>query len=222
MSTAQIPVIRPTTSPRPREQPRRRFEIVTPKSQRRHRPKVLHAVVAVVGLLVIVGAQLFVSIAISSGAYRIGALQTQQRELVRQSSALGEQLEVRGSTQYLAQAAASLGMGPAATPYYLDLTNGSVIQAPGSRDPWGCGGACNLAGNSLIAGLPMPVVGGAAAQAEDAGMPSAEEVTGGAAGAATTDAGATEQGASAGFVVPQVVDPNAPVVADSLPGVMTH
>jgi len=207
MTTAQIPIIRPAQSstprPRPAEAPRRRFVIVPSKPQRRRRPRVLHAVVAVAGLLVIVGAQLLISIAISGGAYTIQGLQSTQRTLQREQVSLSEQVQIRSSTQFLAQAAAALGMVPATNQYYLDLTNGNVAQAPSASDPWGCGGSCNLATNSLIAGLTLPGTS-----------------TGDGTDAAT--AGATAVGDPSDAESSAPVDPNAPVAAEQLLGVVTH
>ncbi len=221
MSTAQVPIIRPaqTAAPRPAhpaEAPRRRFVIVPSRAQRRRRPKVLHAVVAVAGMLVIVGAQLLISIAVSGGAYSISGLQNQQRTLQRQSVSLEEQVQVRASTQYLAQAAAALGMIPAANQFYLDLTNGSVTQAPGVSDPWGCGGACNLATNTLIAGLPLPTPPGQTAPT-DAAAPDATAPDAGVVASGPTAVGDPADAPSA-----PPVDPNAPVAAEQLLGVVTH
>jgi len=209
MTTAQIPIIRPaqraTPRPeRPAEVPRRRFVIVPSKPQRRRRPRVLHAVVAVAGLLVIVGAQLLVSIAISGGAYTIQGLQSQQRTLQREQVSLSEQVQVRSSTQFVAQAAAALGMVPATDQYYLDLTNGNVTQAPSASDPWGCGGGCNLATNTLIAGLPLP------------GTSTSDGTAG------TASDGATAVGDPTTTPASDPVDPNAPVAAEQLLGVVTH
>jgi len=138
------------------ERPRRLTEVVTTRRQRRARPRVLHAVVAVGGVLAIVGAQLLLSIAISGGAYRISDLQQEQRALTRESESLGEQLEIVAATQHLANAAASLGMVPAQSgTAFLDLTSGVAVGAPGMPDSAGCGGACNLVPNLLTQSLPV-------------------------------------------------------------------
>jgi len=141
--------------------PRRLTEVVTTKRQRRARPRVVHAVVAIGGVIAIVGAQLLLSIAISGGAYRISDLQQEQRALTRESLSLGEQLAVAEATQHLATAAASLGMIPAPGAAFLDLETGVAVSAPGMPDTKGCGGACNLVPNALTAALPavLPAVG---------------------------------------------------------------
>jgi hypothetical protein len=131
------------------------IEIVTTRAQRSARPKVAYAVVTVISLFAIFGAQLLLSIVVSDGAYQIAALQTQQKELVRTQQDLTERLDLRNSTQYLAASAAKLGMVPGSSPQFLDLSTGAVSAAPGTIDPSGCGGACNLVANSLLGGVPL-------------------------------------------------------------------
>jgi len=137
------------------QHPRRLTEVVTTKRQRRARPRVLHAVVAIGGVIAIVGAQLLLTIAISGGAYRISDLQQEQRSLTRESISLGEQVAVAEATQHLANAAASLGMIPAPGAAFLDLETGVAVAAPGMPDTNGCGGACNLVPNILTKSLPL-------------------------------------------------------------------
>ncbi len=136
------------------QQPRH-IEIAPSRQQRRARPKAAYAVVTVACLAVIFAAQLLLSIVVSDGAYQIEALQSQQKELLRSQEALTEKLDLSASTQSLAANAAHLGMVPSANPLFLDLTTGTVTGAPGSVDRAGCGGACNLVANSLLAGAPL-------------------------------------------------------------------
>ncbi len=131
------------------------IEIVTTRAQRSARPKVAYAIVTVISLFAIFGAQLLLSIVVSDGAYQIAALQTQQKELVRTQQDLTERLDLRNSTQYLAASAAKLGMIPGSSPQFLDLSTGAVSAAPGTIDPSGCGGSCNLVANSLLGGVPL-------------------------------------------------------------------
>lgn len=209
MNTAQVPRIRPAAP----QQPARRFEIVTPAAQRKARPKVLHAIVAVVGALAIVGLQLLISIWITGGQYRIAELQDEQRALVRQAESLSEQLEIRGSTQYLGYAATSLGMVPARSLFTLDMSTGSYFALPGTSDVLGCAGGCGLAANELVKGLPLPQRPSAAAAAEPAAAGTADPGVGEAADAAVP----TIPGAE-----PETVDPDVPVAAETLPGVVTR
>jgi hypothetical protein len=147
------------------------IQIVTTRAQRSARPKVAYAVVTVISLFAIFGAQLLLSIVVSDGAYQISALQTQQKELVRTQQDLTERLDLRNSTQYLAASAASLGMIPGSSPQFLDLTTGAVSAAPGTIDPSGCGGACNLVANSLLGGVPLIQPKAAAAQSNTVAPP---------------------------------------------------
>jgi len=139
--------------------PKRILEVVTTRAQRRRRPRVLYAIVTVVGLMVIIGAQLLLTIATSSGAYQITALLDESRALTRTSEDLGEKLEIFSATQHLARSAAHLGMVPAASPMYLDISTGGTAGAPGMPDPFACGGACGLVENALIASLPLVTPG---------------------------------------------------------------
>jgi hypothetical protein len=159
-ATVRAPSTRHIRSETLTARPRRLTEVVTTRSQRRARPRVVHALTAIIGVLAIVGAQLLLSIAISGGAYQISDLQQEQRSLTRQSESLSEQLEVAAATQHLANAAATLGMVPAtSTTYFLDLVTGAGVDAPGMPDSKGCGGACNLVPNALTKSLPavLPV-----------------------------------------------------------------
>lgn len=169
--------------PQPAQVPTRHIEIVTSRAQRRARPKLAYAVVTVASLFVIFAAQLLLSIVVSNGAYQLDSLQSQQKDLLRTQDKLQEQLQVLGSTQNLATQAAHLGMVPNPAPLLLDLSTGAVTGAPGSADPVGCGGACNLIGNSLLTGVPLvdpnaPAAGHAAPPATTAGTtPQTEQTT---------------------------------------------
>lgn len=145
---------RPLPQAAPERHPRR-IEIVTTRSQRRARPKTAYAVVTIAALFAIFGAQLLLSIVVSNGAYEIDALQAQQKELLRTELALQESLATLDSTQNLATQAAHLGMVPNPAPYTLDLGTGAVFALPGTADPGGCGGSCNLIANSLLTGMAL-------------------------------------------------------------------
>lgn len=145
---------RPATAPR-MEPDRRHVEIVTTRAQRRARPKTVYAVVTIASLFVIFAAQLLLSIVVSEGAYQIETLQSEQKGLLRTQDALRENLAVLQSTQNLAANAAHFGMVPNSSPLAIDLGTGSVYSLPGSADPAGCGGSCNLIGNSLLSGTPL-------------------------------------------------------------------
>lgn len=178
----------------PQQSPEQRpthIEIVTTtRAQRKARPRVLYAVVTVASLFVILAAQLLLSIVVTQGAYQIDSLQDQQKLLDRTEQDLLESLALQSSSQNLAAQAAGFGMVPNATPYSLNVANGSVFRLPGSADPTGCGGKCGLVGNTLLTGMPL-VSAEAAAAAKAA---KAAEATAGATSAAST--GTASSGAS--------------------------
>ena len=154
LATAPAYRARPVPLEQPRQQPRH-IEIVATRAQRRARPKLVYAVVTIVSLFAIFAAQLLLSIAVADGAYQVSVLQDQQRDLLRTQDALTEQLNVLDSTQNLSTQAAHLGMVPNGGPLAIDLATGSVYGLPGSADPAGCGGTCNLITNSQVAGIPL-------------------------------------------------------------------
>lgn len=108
----------------------RHIEIVVTRGQKRARPRVVYALVAVAGLFVILMAQLLLSIWLSDGAYQISGLQQTQRDLSRDQQALGETLGVLQSPQNLAGQASALGMVMnTGSQGYLSLSGG-VSRAP--------------------------------------------------------------------------------------------
>lgn len=140
--------------------------VIAPRESRRRRPRVVYAAVAVAGVFAILVTQLLLSIALSDGAYRISALQTQAAELDRDAQVLVESLDALRSPQYLAANAESLGMVSNASPAYLRLADASVLGAPVAAGA-GAGmldGRDTLIGNVLLADLELatPVPGGGA------------------------------------------------------------
>lgn len=97
---------------------------------RAHRPKLLYAGIAVGSLVLIVIAQLALSIGVSNGAYRLNSLQQQQKQLARSYQASSEAANRLSSPQNLAANAEALGMVPNGSPVYLRLSNGQVIGSP--------------------------------------------------------------------------------------------
>lgn len=145
--------------PEPTEQERRgHLEVVSTRSQRRARPRALYAVIAVGSLLVIVVAQLLLSIAISQGAYTLNGLQTQQTSLQRSLQAASEDLTRVSSPQNLAANANALGMVSNSNPAYLRLSDGAVLGAPiAATGAAGTvtGGQGNLVPNALLSGVGL-------------------------------------------------------------------
>jgi len=148
----------PLRSPAEEQHPRH-VEIVSSREQRRARPRVVYAVVVVIGLFVLFMAQLLLSIVVSDGAYRIAALQTSQRDLGREEQALSEQLDLLSSPQNLATQAESLGMVLSNTsPVFLRLADGAILGTATAADAGESvitGASGSLVPNSLLAGVPL-------------------------------------------------------------------
>lgn len=184
----------PDAHPRRTEAPH--IEIVSTRRQRRARPRVVYALVAVGGLFLILMAQLMISIVLSGGAYQISSLQSQQKNLARDQQTLTESLHVLQSPQNLAARATGLGMvldGTGAG--WLRLSDGAVLQAPTgsgsatSADPT----AQALITNALI--TPELLASEAStAKAPDPGTPAAGATATGAPSAGTA-AGSVTSGA---------------------------
>ncbi|WP_349898214.1 hypothetical protein [Parafrigoribacterium soli] len=151
----------PERSPRiPVESPERvrHVEIVSSRSQRKARPRTVYALVTVVGLFLILMAQLLLSILLSDGAYQITALQSTQTELARDAQTYTEQLDVLKSPQNLSARAEALGMVMSTAPaVYLRLSDGAVIGTPTAMkaaDAAVIGTNGVLIANSLLPTLP--------------------------------------------------------------------
>ncbi|MHB1234045.1 MAG: hypothetical protein ACYCZK_00015 [Microbacteriaceae bacterium] len=159
----------------PGEDRRRHIEIVTTRSQRRARPRLVYAVVTALGLFAILMAQLLLSIVVSQGAYTISSLQLTQKGLTRSEQALSDQLAVLNSPQNLASQAEALGMVGNASPAFLKLSDGTVLgsatAAPATATTTAPGGSPtgaavgNLIPNSLLPNLPAAAAGAGAATA---------------------------------------------------------
>ena len=132
----------------------RHFEIVSPRSQRQARPKIVYAFSAVTGVAAIVLAQLLLSVGISQSAYEVSRLQASQVELGRTAESVTEDLVRVSSPQSLAANAEALGMVSNSNPVYLRLSDGAVLGAPASASGSQAGTA-SLVPNSLLAGVPL-------------------------------------------------------------------
>lgn len=159
----------PAESPRAPQTPDRHIEVITSRSQRKARPRAIYALVTVVGLFVILMAQLLLSILLSNGAYEITALQTKQTDLSRDAQTYTEQLNVLKSPQNLSAQAEALGMVMSTAPaVYLRLSDGAVIGTPTAMKASQAaviGDNSALISNSLLTGLPAPGSEAAAAAA---------------------------------------------------------
>jgi hypothetical protein len=132
----------------PREPAQRHIEIVSTARQRRARPRIVYALVAVGGLFVILMAQLLLSIVLSDGAYKISSLQTEQKNLARDQQTLTESLHVLQSPQNLAGQAAGLGMVMNSSGAgWLRLSDGAVLRDPSAA---GAASAVDSSGQALV------------------------------------------------------------------------
>jgi hypothetical protein len=204
--------------PTERENNRRHVEIVSTRSQKRARPRVVYALVAVAGLFVILMAQLLLSIWLSDGAYQISGLQQTQRDLSRDQQALGESLNVLQSPQNLEGQASALGMVMnTGSQGFLSLSGG-VTRAPtaATADTTVAADAAAYTPNALIT-PDISALGAAAAAAATAastavpaapaapGAPGAPAARGAPAVSAGTGSVASTPGAPAQTVLPSPI-----------------
>ncbi|MET4780697.1 hypothetical protein [Glaciihabitans sp. UYNi722] len=127
--SGNLAVSLPTRAPREVEEHPRHIEVISTRAQRKARPRVVYALVAVAGLFVILMSQLLLSILLSDGAYQIASLQQNHTELARDQQTLTEELHVLHSPQNLSAQAAALGMianGSGAG--WFRLSDGTVLQ----------------------------------------------------------------------------------------------
>jgi hypothetical protein len=136
-------------------------QIVTTRSQRRARPKLVYGLGASAVIFAIFLAQLLITIALSSGAYTITGLQSTEQGLGRTSNALNERLDTLGSSQNLQANALALGMVSSSQAAFLRLSNGSIV---GTASPAGAStvtaattgnASADSVPNSLLATIPL-------------------------------------------------------------------
>jgi hypothetical protein len=143
--------------PRPdaEQPPRRHLDIAPTRAQRRARPRVYAALVAVGGIIVILLAQLLMSIVLADGAYQITSLQRDYRDLAREQNAAQEQLEQLSSTQNLIDNATALGMVSSGNPVFLDVASGQALGTATAPSGQIVGTGGNLIGNALLDGSTL-------------------------------------------------------------------
>jgi hypothetical protein len=141
--------------PAPEETPRRHLDIAPTRAQKRARPRVYAALVAVGGIVVILLAQLFMSIVLADGAYRITSLQRDYRDLTREQNAAQEQLDQLSSTQSLIDNATTLGMVSSGNPVFLDVATGQALGTATAPSGQIVGTGGNLIGNALLDGSTL-------------------------------------------------------------------
>lgn len=179
------PAVAPPRAPRGSRHERPELVEVAPtKAQRRARPRIAYAVVAVAALGVLLLAQLGISMVLSQGAYTLSSLGAEQTALSRTQQSLSEELRVLDSPQNLARNAQSLGMIANSTPVYLDPKTGQVFGTPTPAAPdEATASSDNQVPNALLDQVPL---------AAKSGDTAASKETGGAADASATSAPATD------------------------------
>lgn len=222
----------PARAPRERLAPDltpRHIEVISSRSQRRARPKVVYAIVAVVGLFLILVAQLLLSIVLSGGAYKIAALQSTQKELSRDQQSLTESIQVLSSPQNLATQANALGMVVNSSDSgWLDISgNGSTVlkspTAAASASSVSTSGA-SLIGNALITpellASQAATAAALAAGTTAAGTPSTTAPS--ATAPSTTAPATTGVGTAAGAPAAGAAAGNVPSTTSVIPSPVTH
>lgn len=149
MSTATA--VRLPVPSREEEAPRRHLDIAPTRAQRRRRPRIYAALVAISGIGAILLAQLLMSLVLAEGAYRISSLQVEKRDLARETHAASETLDQLSSTQSLMANAAALGMVSSGNPVFLDVASGQALGTASAPSGQLVGTGGNLIGNALLA-----------------------------------------------------------------------
>lgn len=197
------PAVVPSRAPRPDRQHRPELVEVTPTAaQRRARPRIGYAVVAVAALGILLLAQLGISMVLSQGAYTLNSLSTEQTNLSRKQQSLSEELRVLDSPQNLARNAQALGMIANSTPVYLDPKTGRVYGTPTPAKPDEATASTeNQVPNSLLNDVPLATQPGATSTSKETantGDPAAGSAAAGtsapAASEKTSGASASDQG----------------------------
>lgn len=127
----------------------RQIEIVTTRAQRSARPRLAYALIAVGGIFLIFMAQLGVSIALSDGAYKISSLNSAQRDLTREASALNEVNNLNASPQNLRTLAAGIGMGSGGAAAFINSGSGKVTGIAAPAEKSGAGSSSNVPNGAL-------------------------------------------------------------------------
>ncbi|CAN5135802.1 hypothetical protein BH09ACT1_BH09ACT1_05500 [soil metagenome] len=203
--------------------PPRHIEIIATRSQKRARPKIVYALVAVAGLFVILMVQLLLSIVLSDGAYRIAALQSTQKELGRDQQTLTESLHVLGSPQNLAAQAQTLGMVVNSSDSgWLRLSDGAILKTPSAAaaastvTTTGGGLITNTLLTPEILASETAATAAAAAAVAAGGAPVADTTT---TATGTTAAG---NGTTAGAPASGTADGSVASTTGAIPSPVTH
>lgn len=178
------PAVVPSRAPRPSRQERpdrpELVEVAPTRAQRRARPRIAYAVVAVVALGILLLAQLGISMVLSQGAYTLSSLSAEQTNLSRTQQSLSEDLRVLDSPQNLARNAQALGMITNATPVYLDPKTGRVYGTPTPAvADQATASTENQVPNSLLQDVPLAARQGDTSSSKESGSTTGSDSTGG-------------------------------------------
>lgn len=203
----------------------RHIEIIATRGQRRARPKIVYAIVAVAGLFVILMVQLLLSIVLSDGAYRIAALQSAQKELGRDQQTLTESLHVLASPQNLATQAETLGMVVNSSDSgWLRLSDGAILKSPSAAaaaSTLGTGHA-GLVTNTLLTPEILASESAATAANAAAGTTATGTTTGTTTGTGTTGTTTTGNGSTTGAPASGTTDGSVASGTGAIPSPVTH
>ncbi|MGC5075534.1 hypothetical protein [Agrococcus sp. DT81.2] len=131
MTTAAIVDIHALPTRAPEQRPERERHLrALPAIAPRRAPRLVHGVVALIGLTGIVVAQLGLTVVISEGAYRLSALQGESTALARTEQTLAEDIAVLSSPQHVAVAADELGMLAGQPSQFLTLSGEATAGGP--------------------------------------------------------------------------------------------
>lgn len=199
MSAEATARLRPTPQAPIREERGRRLRPVE-QAEPRRRPKLVYALVALAGALVIGAAQMGLTLATTHDSFVVADLKSQQRSLGLEAQALEEQLAGANSPQALASKASELGMVVAGSASYLRLSDGMVVGA-GSAADWAS--TVNPNGSGAVANSLLeesaPVAAATAAASEE-----------------------TAETATAQHALAQAESDTPPALTDGLPTPSTH
>ncbi|MCD2499201.1 MULTISPECIES: hypothetical protein [Microbacterium] len=209
----------PHIQPRPGRgtgSPRRHLRPVDAPARRR-RPQTVYGLTAIIGVVLIVAAQLFFSIASTQTTHHIVDLTEQQRSLTVEAQALFDQVAGLSSPQYLAANATSAGMISAGSPIFLRLSDAAVLGTASAETASTIDAKGRAAvGNDLIKDTPLVMDPSATLTGKTAPVTAPEASTEGAGGAAA-DTTSTES-VAAETELPQ----QPPAISEGLPTPETH
>lgn len=195
------PAVAPSRAPLPapgRSRPEL-VEVRPTKAQRRARPRIVYAIIAVAALGILLLAQLGISIVLSQGAYTLNSLSSEQTQLARTQQSLSEELRVLDSPQNLSRNAQALGMIANSTPVYLDPKTGRVYGTPTPAAPDEATASTeNQVPNSLLDGVPLAAQQGDTATSETTGGTAAEDDTSSGDSSSTAGTATSEDTAESG------------------------